>query len=90
MNYLVGFELYKNFHNYYPIVFSISYQHRGKVYAFIIYGHFNKDGNNKINGVHVTKQLVIVSKVLSKYYISICLLILVTKTELSIDQWNTF
>eukprot|EP00347_Sterkiella_histriomuscorum_P000037 403377424 len=61
LNYMVGFELYKNFHNYYPIVFSINYQSKGKLYAFIIYGYFNKDGNSKINGVHIVKQLVIIN-----------------------------
>lgn len=38
MNYIVGYELYKTFHTYYPIVFSVNYTKDGKQYAFMTYG----------------------------------------------------
>ncbi len=60
MKKLESFELFKGFHTYSPLVISMNYQRRGKMYAFITYACFTKDGNGHINGAHTFKQLVIV------------------------------
>lgn len=47
--------------NYYPIIFSINYKSQGNLHAFMCYGQFNKDSTNRINGVQIIKQVILVS-----------------------------
>jgi hypothetical protein len=61
LNNIVGYELYKTFHTYYPIVFSVNYTKEGKQYAFMTYGQFTKDSKGLINGAHVIKQMVLIN-----------------------------
>ena len=61
MQHLKSYELYQAYHNYYPLVISINYQKNGKMFAFINYGHFQKDSTGKIKGAQISKQVVLVS-----------------------------
>lgn len=47
--------------NYYPIIFSINYKSQGNLHAFMSYGQFTKDSTNKITGVQIIKQVILVS-----------------------------
>lgn len=64
MGSLSAYELFSVYHTYYPLVISMNYQRNDKLYAFINYGHFQKDSQGKINGAHITKQLVLVGRTL--------------------------
>ena len=61
MNYLTSFELTKTVKDYYPMIISINYQDRGQQFAMLTYLTFQRDGNQKINGCHVEKQVVLIN-----------------------------
>ena len=65
LNYLVAFELTKSIKDYFPMIISVNYQDNGAQYAMMTYCTFSKDGSGTINGVHVVKQVVLVSLTLS-------------------------
>ena len=62
MSQLGSFELCKAVKDYYPMIISVNYQETdGVQYAMMTYCTFQKDGDGTINGVHVVKQVVLVS-----------------------------
>ena len=61
VNYLVAFELTKSIKDYYPMIISVNYQDNGAQYAMMTYCTFTKGGDEQINGVHVSKQVALVS-----------------------------
>ena len=61
LNYMVAFELTKSIKDYYPMIISVNYSDAGAQQAMMTYCNFTKDGNGTINGVHVIKQVVLVS-----------------------------
>ncbi len=69
MQFLRSYELFQWQYqmNYYPIIFSINYQRQGNLFAFMCYGQFTKDSSNKVNGVHIVKQIVLVSPIKSNF-----------------------
>ena len=61
LNYMVAFELTKSIKDYYPMIISVNYNDGGAQQAMMTYCNFTKDGSGTINGVHVIKQVVLVS-----------------------------
>ena len=61
LNYMVAFELQKSIKDYHPMIISANYTDNGQQFAMMSYCTFSKDGAGDINGVHVTKQVVLVS-----------------------------
>ena len=61
INYLAAFELAKAIKDYYPMIISVNYSDDGAQYAMMTYCTFTKDGEQNINGVHVVKQVALVS-----------------------------
>lgn len=61
MNYLAAYETSKQLNDYYPLIISLNYNDKGKQFALMTYGVFTKNSKNEINGVHVDKQVVLVS-----------------------------
>ena len=61
---LRSYELFSVFHTYFPLVISVNYQKDTKYFAFISYGHFQKDKSGNITGAHIAKQVVLVSNLL--------------------------
>ena len=56
MDYLSTYELTKSINNYYPMIISVNYQDNNEAqFAMMTYCTFTKDGQNEINGVHVSK-----------------------------------
>lgn len=43
------------------MIISVNYQDNGAQYAMMTYCTFTKDGDQNINGVHVVKQVALVS-----------------------------
>lgn len=79
INYLAAFELTKSIKDYYPMIISVNYQDNGAQYAMMTYCTFTKDGDQNINGVHVVKQVALVSiKSFLCFLIGTCCL----------DQWT--
>ena len=42
------------------MIISVNYQDNGAQYAMMTYCTFTKDGDQNINGVHVTKQVALI------------------------------
>ena len=61
INYLAAFELSKSIKDYFPMIISVNYSDNGAQYAMMTYCTFTKDGDQNINGVHVVKQVALVS-----------------------------
>ena len=61
INYLAAFELGKSIKDYFPMIISVNYTDEGRQYAMMTYCTFTKDGEQNINGVHVAKQVALVS-----------------------------
>ena len=82
INYLAAFELTKSIKDYYPMIISVNYQDNGAQYAMMTYCTFTKDGDQNINGVHVVKQVALVSikSILLKAFILI--------GTCCLDQWT--
>ena len=60
-NLLGKYELLKSAGAYFPLVINVNYSKDGKQYAFMNYGEFTKNSSTGlINGVRITKQLVMV------------------------------
>lgn len=43
------------------MIISVNYQDQGAQYAMMTYCTFTKDGEQNINGVHVTKQVALIN-----------------------------
>jgi hypothetical protein len=57
---MTAFELSKVVKDYYPMIISINYTDNGQQYAMMSYCTFLKNGEGKINGVQVQKQVVLI------------------------------
>ena len=66
-NFLAGFELLEHDTDYWPVVFVINHTDHDKKQAQISYGVFTQDGDEQITGVHIEKQIVIVSSGLNAF-----------------------
>lgn len=62
MNFISAYELGKSVNDYYPLIIALNYSHGGKQYAMMSYAYFTKNSTGDVNGAHVEKQVVLVSK----------------------------
>ena len=53
------------------MIISVNYQDAGAQYAMMTYCTFTKDGGQNINGVHVVKQVALVS-ILRPWPLTVC------------------
>ena len=82
-NYLAAFEMLKSIKDYYPMIISVNYIDNGAQFAMMTYCSFSKDGNDQINGVHVIKQVVLVSAVVVFCYMTAGLIRLIHTCRLT-------
>jgi len=62
MNFVSAYELGKSVNDYYPLIIALNYSHAGKQFAMMSYAYFTKNATGDVNGAHVEKQVVLVSK----------------------------